>query len=149
MFSSALARYVARTERAVLAGLLMGGVLGCGSGSPYELAPVHGRLTVKQRPLAGAKVMFAPIAKDDQSAAGKPAVGLTDSEGSFTLTTYSDGDGAVVGEHWITVFAPEAAAPNESAPGDPASTEPKYKRLTLPQKQVVAAGQENAIDIAL
>jgi hypothetical protein len=105
------------------------------------LAPVHGKLTVGQRPLAGAKVMFAPIASGDKPAAGKPAVGLTESDGNFTLTTYSNGDGAIVGEHWVTVFAPQGT--------DPASADVKYKRMTVPQKQVVAADQENAIDIAL
>ena len=133
----------------LILGFVVGVVLGCGSSAPYDLAPVHGKLTVGNRPLAGAKVLFAPVAKGDQPGAGKPGVGLTESDGNFTLTTYSEGDGAVVGEHWVTIFAPETAAPEKSAPGDPANSEPKYKRMTIPKKQVVAADQENVIDLAL
>jgi len=143
------ARQRAWMVKSILAGLLVCGMLGCGSGAPYDLAPVHGKLTVGNRPLAGAKVMFAPVANGDQPGAGKPGVGLTESDGNFTLTTYSDGDGAVVGEHWVTIFAPVAAAPEKSAPGDPASSEPKYKRMSIPKKQIVAADQENVIDLAL
>ena len=107
-----------------------------------DVAPVHGKITVGNRPLGGAKVMFAPIAKADNPGAGKPGVGLTSSDGSFTLTTYSDGDGAVVGEHMVTIFAPQGAASGSSG-------ETKFKRLAVPQKQVVAADQDNVIDLAL
>jgi hypothetical protein len=130
-----------QSRRRMVAGLIATVVLGCG-GSSYDVAPVHGKLTVGSRPLSGAKVMFAPIAKGETAAAGKAAVGLTTSDGSFTLTTYSDQDGAVVGEHWVTIFAPDGAPKGEA-------NEVKYKRIPVPQKQVVAADQENVIDIAL
>lgn len=125
----------------MLAGLLVGGLLGCGS-APYDVAPVHGKLTVGNRPVAGAKVMFAPIASDASKGAGKAGVGLTTGDGSFALTTYSEQDGAVVGEHWVTIFAPQGAAGS-------ATDEVKYKRIAVPAKKIVAAGQDNVIDIAL
>ena len=34
---------------------------------------------------------------------GRVALGLTDNDGRFTLTTYKDGDGAIVGRHTVTV----------------------------------------------
>jgi hypothetical protein len=138
-----------RATIAAFALLFGASLLGCGNGSTYEVAPVQGTLTIGSRPMAGAKVMFAPVAKGAGAAAGKAAVGLTQSNGNFTLTTYRDGDGAVVGEHWVTIFAPQTEQPRASAPGDPAPTETSYKRLTVNEKQNVVAGQENVIDIAL
>jgi hypothetical protein len=123
-------------------------LVGCGDGSDYQLAPVHGKLMMGSRPLAGAKVMFAPVAKEGNKG-GKAAVGLTGEDGTFTLTTYDDGDGAVVGDHWVTVFAPKVEQPRAAAPGDPVSTDLSFKRLSVNQKKSVSADQDNVIDITL
>ena len=45
--------------------------------SPYELAPVHGIVTIDGRPVSQAKVMFAPVENAENAAnPGKPAFGL-------------------------------------------------------------------------
>src|SRR3990172_2569518 len=75
---------------------------GC-SRSPYELAPVHGRVTLDGRPLSQSKVMFAPVEVGDNPNPGKPAFGLVQDDGSFVLTTYRTNDGAIVGEHWVSI----------------------------------------------
>jgi hypothetical protein len=122
--------------------------LGCQK-SPYDLAPVRGRITVGQQPVAGGKVMFAPAAKGDSLEAGKPAYGLTQPDGTFTLSTFGVGDGAIVGEHWVTVFVPDPAAQQLSKSDEGPSNEPTYKRRAVRQKQVVLAGRENEINIGL
>ena len=48
-------------------------------------------------PWKGASVLFTP------EAGGRPADGVTDKEGKFTLQTHEPGDGAVAGKHKVAV----------------------------------------------
>jgi len=79
---------------AVLA--MLGLMVGCGPNRP-EMAPVSGTVLYEGKPLEGATVKFMPEGE------GRPATGTTDAEGRFTLTTFEKGDGAVVGDHVVTV----------------------------------------------
>ena len=117
--------------------------LGC-SRPPHELAPVRGTVTLDQTPLGGGRVMFAPIAASQNREVGKPAFGQIQADGAFRLTTYREGDGAVVGEHWVTIYGPRADAQPSSA-----ANIPRFKRLAVSKKQAVVAGQENEIHIRL
>jgi hypothetical protein len=125
--------------------LAFSAALGC-SQSPYELAEVRGTVLVDGHPLPRAKVMFAPVEGAGGVNPGKPAFGLMQPEGSFVLTTYDKDDGAIVGEHWVSIISME---------GDDASTRPannrqlRFSRLNLPEKCSVVAGQVNRFDIRL
>lgn len=115
---------------------------GCNK-APYELAPVVGKVTIDGQPLADGQVMFAPRAKGGDGKAGKPAMGNIKPDGTFTLSTYAQGDGAVVGEHIATIYGPEeqSALP----PGVP-----KFSKLTLPGRSFnVSEEGRNEIEIAL
>jgi len=59
--------------------------------------PVSGTVTQGGQPVADANVTFQ--LKDGSQG----AVGVTDSSGNFHLTTFTAGDGAVAGEHLVTV----------------------------------------------
>jgi hypothetical protein len=62
-----------------------------------KLVPVHGVVRFNGQPLEGARVTFTnPEAK-------LSAYGLTDADGKFTLTTFTDGDGAAPGPQKIAV----------------------------------------------
>src|SRR5689334_3016237 len=76
---------------------------GC-SRSNLDLAPVHGKVTIDGKSLFQGKVMFAPVAKGDNVHPEKPAWGNIQSDGTFRLTTLKQDDGAVVGEHWVTII---------------------------------------------
>ncbi len=65
-----------------------------------EVHPVSGQATVDGRPAAGAQVTFHP--KDKSIAFPSPSAKV-DSQGNFSLTTYSAKDGAPIGEYLITV----------------------------------------------
>ena len=119
---------------------------GC-SKSPYDLAHVRGKVTIDGKPLSIGKVMFAPIAQGESREVGKPAFGALQSDGSFVLTTFQDGDGAVVGEHWVTIFGPDEET-DMTRVSVPAGT-PKFSRLSVPQKKSVAGGRENDVEVAL
>jgi hypothetical protein len=95
---------------------------GCGSSS---IAPVTGRVTCKGKPVAEASLTFspAPKTKGDQEP-GKPATGFTDAEGIYVLSTYRNLDGALLGNHNVTVVLDDT---------NPARC-PRQKQLTLEVK---------------
>jgi len=68
---------------------------GCGHGLDYT-AKVAGTVTVNGQPAKAFNIIFHP-------AQGRPATGITDDQGRFSLTTFDPGDGAVLGEHVVTV----------------------------------------------
>ncbi len=69
---------------------------GCGKGRP-ELGQVAGRVTLDGKPLAGAVVMFFPLA------GGRTASGTTDAQGEYRLTTFGPDDGALLGAAAVTI----------------------------------------------
>ncbi|HUP81194.1 MAG TPA: hypothetical protein VM260_21770 [Pirellula sp.] len=78
--------------------VVFGTLLGCGGESLPKRVPVEGTVLYKQKPLAGATVSF----KCDN--APRVASGITDDQGKFKLTMYEPNDGAIPGDHKITVI---------------------------------------------
>lgn len=113
---------------------------GCG-GSPYEVAPVHGVVKLNDTVLPQGGIMFSPVAKGESINPGKAAVGTIQSDGTYTLTTFRDQDGAIVGEHWVTIVNTD----EENLPDGV----PEFARIQVPEKKVVVAGKKNQIDISL
>ena len=75
-------------------------VVGCGGGAEggKPVFAAAGTVTLNGAPLAGATVAFAP------TASGQPtAIGKTDNEGRFRLTTYDYGDGATEGSFKVVI----------------------------------------------
>lgn len=108
--------------------------------SNFNLAPVHGRVTIDNKPLFQGNVMFAPIARAGQENPGKPAFGKIQSNGDYHLTTFAQGDGAIVGQHWVTIINVGEDLPEGV---------PEFARVTAPEKVTVTAGNDNQIDIRL
>ncbi|MDZ7618744.1 MAG: hypothetical protein U1E05_17200, partial [Patescibacteria group bacterium] len=67
------------------------------------MTPVRGVVTLDGQPVAGAAVMFMP------NSGGRPAIGVTDKDGGFSLQTETPGDGALLGEHAVTVTLQETS----------------------------------------
>src|SRR5688572_20954811 len=92
-----------RSVRA-LAAVTIGLVFLPGCGGP-AMAPVKGRVTCNGKPVAEAAITFSPI---PESAAdrepGKPGTGFTDADGTFSLSTFKNYDGALVAKHKVTVM---------------------------------------------
>ena len=61
------------------------------------MAPVSGVVLLSGQPVEGAAVLFTP------EAGGRPADGVTDKEGKFTLQTFAPGDGALIGKHKVAI----------------------------------------------
>lgn len=115
-------------------------VVGCGPGHDYELAPVRGTVAVAGSPLTAGRVMFAPVAAAGSLKSGKPGFGDLQPDGSFVVSSYSEGDGAVVADHWVSVIANTDEAKRQL---DGAS------RVTYPKRLTVATGEENVFAIEL
>jgi len=87
----------------VFAAIPLLAVLGCGGGT--ELVKVAGKVTLDGKPLPGASVQFVP-----EAGTGTPANGVTGSDGSFRLTTFSTGDGARTGTYKVVIQLIDEAA---------------------------------------
>lgn len=74
--------------------------LGCGS-DRLTTVPVSGTVTLDGRPVPSGKVVFTPER-------GPAATGAIESDGSFTLGTYGETDGATLGPHRVAVIATES-----------------------------------------
>lgn len=89
--------------------------VGCGGSGAPATVPVEGLVTYKGQPVEGANVSFFTD--------GAPRAGyaITDGSGKFVLSTFGIKDGAVPGEHVVTVSkAGEQAPPvNSSQPPKP------------------------------
>ena len=93
--------------------LVPAAISGCGPSRP-DLVPVSGAVTFQGQPVVGAQVTFmAPNA-------ARAAFGVTDAEGKFRLSTFGTEDGAVVGNHTVTVAKPtETSGGKTMSPDDP------------------------------
>lgn len=141
---------------------------GCGGGAeppPVDVHPVSGTVTFNGSPVAGATVTY----KSQTQARG--AFGVTDQNGVYKLTTFSNGDGAVAGKHDVTVtkIADTQAVDNvgvdmESEEYDPldiqtddpevvgeaAMLPPKFSNAaTSGLSAEVVPGEENVLDLKL
>src|SRR5690349_13665952 len=79
---------------------------GCGraGGARPELGKVRGTVSYNGKPVPSGTVTFFPIeGKGGES--GLPAIGELDTDGSFELTTFDTGDGAIIGQHKTIVVA--------------------------------------------
>ncbi len=90
-------------------------VAGCGKSS--DLAPVTGIVTYRGEPVTEGRVAFYPEK-------GRPAIGVIQADGSYTLTTFEENDGALIGEHRVTIKATRI-----SEAGEPQSFEEELAQL--------------------
>lgn len=92
--------------------LLTLSVAGCGSGAEggKPVFPASGTVKMFGGPLSGATVAFAPTAE------GQPtAIGRTDNEGKFVLTTYDYEDGAAEGKYKVVISKSAPVKPTGSS----------------------------------
>jgi hypothetical protein len=76
---------------------------GCGDA---RVVPVSGRVTLGDRPVANAAVVFQPLSGERNPGPGSH--GKTDSQGRFTLQLMTGGrTGALVGPHKVSITAYE------------------------------------------
>ena len=119
---------------------------GCREKSLVKTLPVTGVVSFQGQPLPNAVVTFYPES-------GRPASGITNSQGEFSLSTFGAQDGAVIGMHKATVSEPapemkegDYSLPEEKPPRFPAKyTDPRQSGLQFEVKP----DAENKITIEL
>ncbi len=84
--------------------IFLGGML-CGCSPHPATAPVSGKVVYQGKPLEFGSVMFQPVG-------GPPARSVINSDGTFVLSTYEEGDGATIGRHRIRVTCFESQSPD-------------------------------------
>lgn len=130
----------------MLAALILAASVGCNSGP--EIGDVSGVVTLDGRPVSGAKVRFIPVHQPEHPEASKMmAIGVTDSEGGYSLVIYNGPDGAVVGENrvWISTAVEDE---NSSKLVVPEKIPYEYNVSSKLMFDVPAEGTDNA-DFAL
>ncbi|WP_166830959.1 hypothetical protein [Thalassoroseus pseudoceratinae] len=124
-------------------------VTGCGgSGDQKSTAEVTGTVTFNGQPVTGGTLTFVPQASSDNPTPGKPASGKIQSDGTFTLSTYEEEDGAVIGKHAISYGAP-AAESSAATDGHGEAAQSPYAGLKPNPATVEIESGSNEIEIKL
>ena len=97
-----LQRRFAPLGLALLGCCLVFGMNGCGPKVPPPVTLVEGKLLLDDKPLPFAQIDFVPETSDFGAELNSSAV--TDAEGNFTLALADGRNGAVVGNHRVTVM---------------------------------------------
>jgi hypothetical protein len=90
-------------------GVTLVSAAGCGGELPTS-SPVSGIITLNGKPLAGAMIIFSPIAGRGEVLAGDGSAGKTNAAGEYSLTSSRGRPGAQVGKHRVRIsIVPEQA----------------------------------------
>lgn len=100
---------------------------GCGGASGP--VPVRGTVTLDGQPLANATVQFLAGSPD-----ARDAMGTTDADGAFSLSTFKPGDGALPGKYKVVIQPPAGAVGGSAA----ASIEEAQKAATRSKSRAPA-----------
>jgi hypothetical protein len=104
------------------------GVFGCAKNEGPRTVPVTGTITLDSKPVDAATVTFVSTNKEI-----RPASGVTDASGKYTLVTAGGGAGAMVGSYKVTVSKIVGGAAAK-----PASQEEAMKRMQEEMKEGMA-----------
>lgn len=108
---------------------------GCNKGEQRpEVHPVAGQLTVNGQPAEGALLSFHPADGVNFDQRGSRPRATVEADGSFTVSTYGDGDGAPAGEYAVSVVwieNPESATPVDKLDGRFADPEQSEWRVRI------------------
>ena len=116
---------------------------GCGGGS--RTVPVRGTVTFKGKPVPNGTVTFIPDS-------GPHATGEIGPDGSYTLTTYKTGDGAVPGSYKVVVVAMQDTStqlPEDRTPLPPPIVPTSTRASRHTDLKAEVKDEENTIDFDL
>jgi hypothetical protein len=100
-------------------------------------------VTYKGRPVPNGTVSFIPDG-------GTVATGEIGPDGSYTLTTFRKGDGAILGMHRVVISAVDAGKEGEAAASLPAPIIPlKYMNLSTTDLRAEVKDGENVYNFDL
>lgn len=135
-------------DRLVVAGLLVflsAELTGCDRHA--KTAPVKGKVTYNGKPIPRGTVLFVPLTP------GPTATGRINPDGTYALTTFKNGDGAVLGKHKVVVDAKEELPRTFPQGADPPTPPPivpdKYLSHATTDLEAEVQDGENHLDFDL
>lgn len=126
-------------------------LIGCSPKSEFPLAPVAGLVTFQGQPVKGGIIQFAPDAKEGLKA-GKAAVGEIREDGTFSMSSFTPNDGAVIGTGRIFYIEPSMnAEPPPDAEKTKTWTPPQsgYEGLVPRESQITISRGPNKLTVEL
>jgi hypothetical protein len=139
-----MSRSIHRTLVGVFLGLLVG-LSGCLRGNP-KTAVVKGIVTYNGKPVPNGTVLFIP------QTPGPTATGEINADGSYSLTTFAKGDGAVLGKHKVVIQAIQnmgSRLPEDRTPLPPPLVPDKYTSPATSDLEADVQAKENTLDFKL
>ena len=103
--------------------LLVALLFACGCDQGPVVVPITGKVTYNGKPLEFGSVTFQP-------SKGQPARGEIQPDGTFTLSSYAPGDGAVIGTHKVRI----ACYSSQRKTDQPVVGEQSLGKLLIPRK---------------
>jgi hypothetical protein len=113
---------------------------GCGS-NDKKTAVVRGIVTYNGKAVPNGTISFIPVE-------GRSATGEIKPDGSYTLTTFRKGDGAIIGQHKVVIVAMEDMSnrlPEARNPMPPSIIPLKYTSLATSDLRADVKDEENTI----
>jgi hypothetical protein len=135
--------------------LVLAAALGCSGSKPYKTAAVSGRVTLDDKPLAGARLTFTPEpTARDGLLSGPESHGETDADGRYSLTTVFKDKGATVGRNRVMITTRKLERPADNPDGPlreatPEQVPGRYFNEKAPLYFDVPAGGTNSANIDL
>ncbi|MEZ6043835.1 MAG: carboxypeptidase-like regulatory domain-containing protein [Planctomycetaceae bacterium] len=120
--------------------LAVGFTVGCGRSDLPELGTVTGVVTASGAPVANAIVNFTPTGP------GRPSTGETDAQGKFKMIYLQGIDGAIVGEHTVTVERVTTEAMDD-LPDDPSEMTAEQKAAAEAIKPLPPAASDGSVKV--
>lgn len=119
---------------------------GCGDSSRQKVVKVTGTVALDGKPLTNGVVIFTP-------GSGRGATGVLGSDGTFSLSTYDESDGATIGIHGVSIvpaLADKEVLESEEPIGAKPQIPVKYSNpASSGLKREVKTGEENHFDFEL
>ena len=93
--------------------------------------------------------MFSPVSVEKGKPVGRNGVGAIGSDGSFTVSTYGEADGAVVGKHQLVFFPPPAVTPDTPAGAHTPTVKSPYEGLAprVAEVEVKVGGNQLTVEL--
>jgi hypothetical protein len=81
---------------------------GCGPTGGFAVAPTTGRVVCEGKHVPHVMVFFEPLQSGEAALVGKQGLAIAREDGTFSVSTYGEEDGAVIGKHRVRVGPPRA-----------------------------------------
>ena len=121
-----------RSDPLLAVALVAATLAGCGGGDNVDVYPVKGTVSFEGKPMAGGgSIAFVPTGGQK----GKAAGGVIGEDGTYELTTYSEGDGSMVGDFRVVVTQVVYQEPDFGGDSDKAGASATPEPVSVVQEQ--------------